>query len=507
MTDENPGREAGYLAVIDIGSNSVRLVVFSGRTRVPSTVFNEKIMCGLGAEVGATGRMGGKAIASAMSTLKRFRALCDQMQVAEILAVATAAVRDAENGPDFVERVFTETGFAIDVIPGTEEGRLAGLGVLSGEPAATGIVGDLGGGSLELAQVQDGTVVNTKSLPLGPLRLISRFGSDYRLIKRHLRQEFQSIVWLNGSRNNSFYMVGGAWRNLAKLMMGEKFYPLPILHGFTVSKSDMANYCKRIGQMGAENIPFGAGLPQRRREILPVAAIILQELLSEMKAANASISAYGLREGLIFDKLSKPVQQMDPFLHTCRALAEERCRFAEHAEVIFDWSRPLFKTGGGSKQQTKLHMAICLLGDIAWRGHPDFRAEKAVEGVLHGNFVGISHAERAFIAVALNQAYGAPVDAPHMSQLLTLLKVKEITEARMMGAALRLAQRLSGGTVAALMVSQLRVTKKYLWLGVPSHYEDIANEVVEKRLSHLGRLMGRSSAVEFPSELDEVSVG
>ena len=507
MTEENPGRKTGYLAVIDIGSNSVRLVVFSGRTRVPSTVFNEKIMCGLGAEVGVTGQMAVKAMASAMSTLKRFKALCDQMQVSETIVVATAAVRDAENGSDFVARVFEETGFEIGVIPGSEEGRLAGLGVLSGEPVATGVVGDLGGGSLELARVQDGTVVNTISLPLGPLRLVSRFGSNHQRIKKHLREEFRSIPWLKGSRNNNLYMVGGAWRNLAKLMMGEKFYPLPILHGFTVTRSEMVHYCRRIGQMGAENIPFGAYLPQRRREILPVAAIILQELLSVMKAPNASISAYGLREGLIFDKLSKTEQQMDPFLHTCRVLAEERCRFAEHAEVIFDWSRPLFRTVESTRQRTKLHMAICLLGDIAWRGHPDFRAEKAVESVLHGNFVGVSHTERAFIAVALNQAYGAPLDVPHMSQILTLLQVKEITEARMMGAALRLAQRLSGGTVAALMVSQLRVTKKYLWLGVPSHYKDITNEVVEKRLSHLARLMGRSSAVEFPPELNEISVG
>lgn len=503
MTGQIPAAGSGYLAVIDIGSNSVRLVVFSGRTRVPATVFNEKIMCGLGAEVGATGRMDERAVMSAMSTLKRFRALCDQMQVAETLVVATAAVRDAENGADFVDRVFAETGFEIDVIQGTEEGRLAGLGVLSGEPTAMGIVGDLGGGSLELAQVRDGIVINTKSLPLGPLRLISRFGSNYRLIKKHLRKEFRSIAWLRRQKDNNLYMVGGAWRNLARLMMDEKFYPLPILHGFTVTRSDMASYCKRIGQMGVENIPFGSSLPQRRREILPVAAIILQELLSAMKATNASISAYGLREGLIFDKLSKPTQQMDPFLHTCRILAEERCRFAQHAEVIYDWTRPLFKTGKSGNQQTKLHMAICLLGDIAWRGHPDFRAEKAVESVLHGNFVGISHAERAFIAVALNQAYGAPIDAPHMTQVLTLLKIKEITEARMMGAALRLAQRLSGGTVSALMVSRLRVTQKYLRLGVPSHYRDITNEVVTKRLSHLARLMGRSSAVEFPSELDE----
>lgn len=501
------GGKSSYLAVIDIGSNSVRLVVFSGRTRVPATIFNEKIMCGLGAQVGFTGAMDEKAIESAMSTLKRFRALCDQMQVAEILVVATAAVRDAKNGADFVDRVFDETGFKIDVIAGAEEGRLSGLGVLSGEPTATGIVGDLGGGSLELAQVRDGAVINTKSLPLGPLRLTSRFGSNFSNMKKHLREEFRSIPWLKRPGRDNLYMVGGAWRNLGKLMMGEKFHPLPILHSYTVARSEMVSYCKRIAQMDAESIPFGLELAPRRREVLPVASIILQELLAEMKATNATISAYGLREGLIFDKLSTAEQQMDPFIHTCRVLADERCRFAEHAEVIFDWSRPLFKAIGNDKQRTKLHMATCLLGDIAWRGHPNFRAEKAVESVLHGNFVGISHSERAFIAVALNQAYGAPVDVPHISQILTLLQVRDITEARMMGAALRLAQRLSGGTVAALMVSQLRVTKKYLWLGVPSHYRDIANEVVEKRLSHLARLMGRSSAIEFPPELDEISVG
>ena len=507
MIEEHSGGLPGYLAVIDIGSNSVRLVVFAGRTRVPSTIFNEKILCGLGAELGATGQMGEKAMKSAMSTLKRFKALCDQMQVSETLVVATAAVRDASNGQYFVERVLEETGFEIDVIPGTEEGRLAGLGVLSGEPAANGVVGDLGGGSLELAQVKAGVVANTVSLPLGPLRLMSQFGTKYSFMRKYLREQFSAIPWLTNENPQDLYMVGGAWRNLAKLMMREKSNPLPILHGYSSTRSEMTRYCRRISQMGSDNIPFGGELPLRRREVLPVAAIILQELLTEMKARNATISSYGLREGLIFDKLPKAEQRMDPFLHTCRVLAEERCRFAEHAEVICSWSRPLFRVAKNSKKQAKLHLAVCLLGDIAWRGHPDFRAEKAVESVLHGNFVGVSHTDRAFIAVALNQAYGAPIDAPHISQILTLLNIREITEARMMGAALRLAQRLSGGAVAALMVSRLRVTKKYLWLGVPSHFRDITNEVVEKRLSHLARLMGRSSAVEFPPELDEVSVG
>lgn len=507
MFDMNASTER-YIAVIDIGSNSVRLVVFSGRSRVPATIFNEKLMCGLGTEVGRLGLMADDAISMAVSTLKRFRALCDQMHVTETLVVATAAVRDASNGADFVDLIKRETGFDIAVIEGDEEARLAGLGVLSSNPLAYGVVGDLGGGSLELAQVQSGQVLQTISMPLGPLRLVSKFGNDTRAMKKFLRAQFANIPWLAEMKDQNLYMVGGAWRNIAKLMMREKSNPLPILQGYKSSRSELSSYCKRLSNLDPQNIPFASDMPTRRTEVLPVASIVLNELLNAMQAKYGLVSVYGLREGLIFDQLTPGEKQADPFLHTCQVLAEERCRFAEHADVIYDWTRPLFKKEvRNPEQQRKLHYAICLLSDIAWRGHPDFRAEKAVETILHGNFVGISHIERAYIAVALNQAYGAPIDAPHISHILNLLKIREIIEARMMGAALRLAQRLSGGTVTALMVSQLRLTRNKLWLGVPKSYTDIANEVVAKRLSQLAQLMGRKSVIEFPDALNDISVG
>lgn len=505
---DTPSSKDTYLAVIDIGSNSVRLVVFSGRSRVPAVVFNEKLMCGLGAEVGNSGKMDPGAVKLALSTLRRFKALCEQMQVHETIVVATAAVRDAKNGADFVGKVKREVGFDIQVIEGGEEGRLSGLGVLSGEPDALGIVGDLGGGSLELAQVKGGSVHQTISLPLGPLRLTGKFGNNLKLIKQHLREEFAAIPWLHEAKGQNLYMVGGAWRNITRLMMREKASPLPIVHGYASSRSEFSAYCARLSKLEPKTIPFGNTVSQKRKEVMPVAAVILQELLAAMQARRAVASSYGLREGLIFDKLAFEIQRLDPFIHVCRVFAEERCRFAEHADVIFDWTRPLFKSSVREpERQQKRHLAICLLGDIAWRGHPDFRAEKAVETILHGNFVGVTHADRAYIAVALNQAYGAPVDAPHMSHVLSLLKVNDIIEARMMGAALRLAQRLSGGAVTALLVSRLRLTQTHLRLGVPGSYEDIANEVVAKRLSQLADLMGRKSAIEFPDELNDVSVG
>ncbi len=487
-----------YVAVIDIGSNSVRLVVFSGEKRVPDTIFNEKVMVGLGGEVGSTGRMGKNAVLHALSTLKRFKALCEQMSIRTIHTVATAAVRDAENGEEFVVQVREECGLQIEIIDGNEEARLAALGVLSGDPDAYGITGDLGGGSLELAQVKNGKVGETISLPIGPLRLISMFGYKRNKIRKYLRETFANINWLDERSKQNLYIVGGAWRNIARMMMMEKAEPLPILHGYYAKRKECKAYCKRISKLNPRDIPFGNVIPTRRREILPIAAIILVELMEAMQAKNVVSTSYGLREGLIFDHLNAERRQDDPFLFVCNAIAMERNRFAEHSDVIYEWTRPLF-SGKAQKKiaRERLHKAICLLSDIAWRGHPDFRAEKAVEAVLHGNFVGVGHKERTYIAVALNQAYGASVDEIHISRMLPLLTISEIQEARLMGSALRLAQRLSGGAVKALEVSSLKVSKSKLKLDVPASYRDIANDIVERRLRQLAQFIGRKPEIEY----------
>ncbi|SDD69151.1 Ppx/GppA family phosphatase [Kordiimonas lacus] len=499
---EAAARADDYIAVIDIGSNSVRLVVFSGLRRVPDIIFNEKVMCGLGAEIGVSGKMGKKAMDSAVSTLKRFRALCEQMQVERIEILATAAVRDAKNRKAFINRVRKECGIEIETIDGVEEARLAAHGVISAEPHATGIMGDLGGGSLELARIEDGEVHETISLPIGPLRLQSMFGDDRRKIRKHLKSLFEEIPWLSERQGQNLYMVGGAWRNIAKLMMREKSNPLPILQGYRNSRSEYTNYCKRISRLLPDDIPFAGLLTGRRRAVMPTAAIILMEVMAAMKAKLAVVSTYGIREGLIYDLTREDERGMDPFLFTCHVLAAERSRFAEHSNLLFEWTRPLFwHKVPDPELREKLHRAICLLSDIAWRGHPDFRAEKAVESVLHGHFIGVSHRDRAYLAVAMNQAYGASVDLGHVAHILPLLKINEILEARMMGAALRLAQRLSGGTADPLLHSRLRVSKSKVYLGVPKAYKDIANEVVQKRLTQLGQLMGRRAVIEFPNDI------
>lgn len=503
---ESAGASAGqshqassYFGVIDIGSNSVRLVVYSGLSRVADSIFNEKILCGLGSEVGTTGRMGDEAVAHALSSLKRFRTLTDHMEVSKIDVVATAATRDAENGADFVAQVLSETGFKVNVIAGVEEARLSALGVISGDPTARGIMGDLGGGSLELARMRKGKVLETISLPIGSLRLVSKFGSDRMAMKAYLDDVFAEIDWLDKARGEGLYVVGGSWRNMAKLMMHEQYTPLPVLHGFKVRRSDMRNYATRISRLAPEHIPFAGQLSQRRRDVLPVAALTLSRLIKRIRPDEVHVSSYGLREGVIYDRLPKKIQKQDPFLHQCRDIATERCRFAEHADVLFDWTRHIFRQSvfESIEKRDRLHMAVCLLSDVAWRGHPDFRAEKAVETILHGQFVGVSHKGRAYIALALNEIYGASLDAPEIGSILALLSAAQMMDARLLGSAIRLGQRLSGGARRGLDVSKLIRKQNEIILSLAADDAALASEVVMRRLEALSQLAGLTPKLEI----------
>jgi len=489
----------GLIAIIDIGSNSVRLVVYSGLVRVPDTVFNEKILCGLGAELGSSGKLGQEAVDIALSTLKRFRMLCDHMGVRRIIPLATAAVRDADNGQWFADQVRETAGLDIQVIDGDREGLLAGYGILSGSPNARGISGDLGGGSLELTRIAEGSVHQRYSLPIGPLRMVAQFGEDMDAMRKFVRAQIRNLDWLKEAKRETFYLVGGAWRNLGKILMRERALSLPVLHGYALPAGEMADYAKRISRLLPADIPYADMLPSRRLSVLPVAAMVLREVIRAFKPAGVMFSSYGVREGFLYEQLDTDQRAIDPFLFQCLQIAVERSRFPEHAEDLYQWTRPLFAPESLSfcdgEGRERLHLAVCLLSDSAWRGHPDFRAEKAVESALHGYFVGVGHAERVFVAVALAQAYGAPMNMPALQPVIGALTISEILEARLLGASLRLAQRVSGGVASALNLSRLSVERSSLVLRMDPSVGDIANAVVERRLAQLGQLMGRRIAL------------
>ena len=492
--NEGVSKTEDYFSVIDIGSNSVRLVVYSGMKRAPDVVFNEKILCGLGTEVGVTGNMGEVEMDLAISTLKRYSALCKHAGITNVDAIATAAIRDADNGPVFVERAKNEAGVSIRVIAGAEEGRLSALGVIHGAPNARGVMGDLGGGSLELAIMDANGVGKCVSLPIGPLRLQAKFGDNRHAMQDYLRSELAKLKWLNHKDHKSLYLVGGAWRNIAKLMVRERSIPLPIIHNYTASAKDMSVYCKRLSRLKPEDLPYKNELSSRRRDILPIAALVLRETIRAMDAKSFVVSSLGLREGVVYDNMPDDIKAQDPFLSTCQELAVERGRFAVHADKLYDWTRPLFdrKSFSVKAEHERLHRAVCLLSDIAWRGHPDFRAEKAVEEILHGNFIGVDHIDRAYVAVAMNEAYGAAIDQGLIKDVTPSLDVDDLLIARVLGAALRLGHRLTGGTVTMLDKSDLQIKGGKVYLYIDDDCSDIANKTVKKRLQRLAGLLGKN---------------
>ncbi|WP_235927704.1 Ppx/GppA family phosphatase, partial [Sandarakinorhabdus rubra] len=440
-------------AIIDIGSNSIRLVVYQGRSRVPATMFNEKVMAGLGRGLTERGRMADGAIEVAVAGLKRFAALVKAMGIAQVRTVATAAVREAQNGPAFIDRVLAECGLAIEVIDGEAEARAAALGLVSGIPDADGVVGDLGGGSLELVRVKDGQIGSRTSLPIGALRLDAVRKRDRRALAPFIRKALDTVDWAHEGRGRPFYMVGGSWRALAQIHIWMSQHPLPIVHQYEMPSGAPETLFRSLVHSDLATLKQVPHLSTARLPTLPGAAMLLAAVVKKLGSSRVIASGFGLREGLLYADLPAEEQALDPLITAARQEGARQGRFAEHGDMLFAWMDPLFSDE--PEPVRRLRLAACLLSDIAWRAHPDFRAERGVDVALHGNWVAVTAAERAALAAALHHCFGGSPDAPVMAMLQRLAPPALLFHARAWGLALRLGQRLTGGTAAALAASRL----------------------------------------------------
>jgi exopolyphosphatase / guanosine-5'-triphosphate,3'-diphosphate pyrophosphatase len=470
--------------VIDIGSNSVRLVVYQAKRRNPLSLFNEKVMCELGRSVGSDGALSDEAIERTIGTLRRFVALCKDMQLplSAVRTVATAAVRAASNSDVFLSSVWQATGLQVDVISGDEEARLAALGVISAIADADGIMGDLGGGSVELARICAGKVYERISLPLGPFALA---GLTPDAQEKRINKMLAEIDWLKSAHGKPFYMVGGAWRALSHLHMHINAFPLPMIHAYKILPADLNALLAMVKQLNKPAIKAIPNLSERRVPTLPNAIMLLKAISARMKAPALIASAHGLREGLLFDALPEKIRKEDPLISACRDEAALEGRFPEHGDILMRWMDPLF-----SKNETlgdkRLRLAACLLSDVAWRGHPDFRAQRAIDASLFGNFVGIDASERVKIAVALNAAYGGDAVPAFLQKLMqSLLSKADIRQAQGWGLALRLGQRLTAGTARALKASTIALRQDTVVLTLANAHISLYGEVVDRRLKAL----------------------
>ena len=483
MSDTPPSTQA----IIDIGSNSVRLVVYDGPARAPSVLFNEKVSAGLGRGLGDGAALDRGAVAQALRALKRFRVVAQAMGVDEIRTVATAAVRDASDGATFIAEI-EALGLHVELLSGEQEARASGYGVLSAFPHADGIVGDLGGGSLELVRIRGGEVHERISLPLGVLRLAG-LKKGRGVLDRQVRKMLVKAGWKSVERDLPFWLVGGSWRALARLHMHLTEYPLPVLHGYAMPPEAASRLVRALGRMDRKRLKGIDALPTGRIGALGDAAALLATLTRLLGSGSLIVSAYGLREGLIFEGLSPETRAKDPLIEAAQETGVKFGRFPEHGGLLARWIAPLF--AHEDARSARLRHAACLLGDVGWMANPELRAERGLDIALYGNWVGVEARGRAMIAHALYTSFGGGnVPAPLVVQLSS---PEDCAMAAAWGLAMRLGQRLSGGVAGPLSVSRLALDDKHVTLTLPADHALLYGEAVERRHKQLAAMLGRSA--------------
>ncbi len=483
------------VGVIDIGSNSVRLIVYESLARSPVPVFNEKAMCGIGRGLVTTGKLNEKGMEGALDALGRFRMILASVENVRVFAVATAAVRDAENGRQFVHKAAEHLGHEIRVLSGKEEAILAAEGVLSAIPKASGIVGDLGGGSLELCEVADGQVGAGVTVPLGPLRLMDAAQGDIEKARAIAAETFAKSPWLSEHEGTTLYAVGGTWRSLARIDMAQERYPLHILHHYAIPNGRAQDLSGVLAHLGRKTLERIEGLSKRRIDALPYGSIVLSELIKATKAKEVVVSAFGLREGLIFNLLPDDARRDDPLLDACHAYSQRLSRNPNVNASLGEWIADLFEVDDPDRQ--RLGKAAALLSDIGWRGHPDYRGIHSYYEVLRMPLTGVDHRERTMIARAVMVRYTGDQDI-RLNEVTELLDEEEHLWARQIGVALRFAHTICGGVSAFLSQGSLKMSAEKIVVSLPEDAQELMmGDTARKRLAALGRVFGLETVVEI----------
>ncbi|MGH6613205.1 Ppx/GppA family phosphatase [Sphingomonas sp.] len=475
--------------IIDIGSNSIRLVIYQGPERLPAILFNEKVMAGLGRGLSETGKIAPDGLVKAGHALARFAAVAHEMEVTRLRTVATAAVREASNGHVLLDTA-QSLGLDVELLSGEQEAMAAGQGVLSAIPDADGIVGDLGGGSLELVRVAGGEVRDRVSFPFGVLRVGPiRVKGGQGALERQVAKGLKGTGWAGRGQGLPLYLVGGTWRALARLDMHLNGYPLPIIHQYAMAPAAITRMSRTISHVTKGRLRAIPGLSSGRAATLGDGAALLSALFKYLGSETTIVSAFGLREGLLYSQLDHIVRSEDPLIVATRDEGRRHGRFAEHGDLLDRWIAPLF--ADDSPGMARLRHAACQLADVGWRANPEFRAERGVEIALHGNWVAIDARGRALMAQALFTSLGGGVETP--PPINELAPPDDLKRATAWGLAMRLGQRLSGGLAGPLQRSRLFVGASTLALHLEPGDAPLYGEAVERRHKALATALGREA--------------
>lgn len=476
----------------------MRLVIYEGLTRAPTPIFNEKVLAGLGRQVQSTGLLAQDAIDSALASLKRFRALCDTLQVKRIWAIATAACRDADNGQAFIARAERICRTPIKILSGKREANLTALGIVSGIYQPDGIVGDLGGGSLELIDVHGTRVRHGLTLPLGGLALQDIAGKSLKRADKFVKETLGGLDMLEGGEGRTFYAVGGTWRALARLHMWQTGYPFHVMHNYRISAREALEFSRLVHRVDTETLSKIEVVNSARRPLLAYAALVLERLVDTIKPKDVVFSVLGVREGMLYSLLKQKERNRDPLIQAAADLNVLRSRSPHHGEELIGWTDRFMASSGieESAEERRLRHAACLLGDIGWRAHPDYRGEQSMNIIAHGAFVAIDHPGRAYLALSVYFRHAGLNEEELSPRLRELASTRILDRARVLGAAMRVAYILTAGQSGVLPKTPLRVKRGRLVLTLRGKHRGLAGDRLSSRLRQVARLIGREGTIE-----------
>lgn len=486
---------AGRIGVVDIGSNTVRLVVYDVPDRMPVPMFNEKADCRLVEGLAQTGHLSPEGVERALASLSRFVALSELMGVDSLDLVATAAVREASDGKNFVRKIQRMFGIKVLVLSGAEEAGLSALGLVVGVPDADGVLGDLGGGSLDLVALENGAARDFGTMPLGHVRLREVSGGKMPRAAATIDAEMSKLPWMTNYTGRNLYLAGGIMRALARVFIEQTNYPLHIVDNYTIRREEALRLTKLLAGLSTSTLKKIPAISPSRIKSIPYAALVVSKMIETVKPQQVVFSGFGMREGQMLTRLPDELRHQDPLIAGAETLAERTGRFAMSGQEICDWLMPMFPDmDAADRRRTRV---ACLLSDIGWSEHPDYRAEHAFYRCLRLPYAGLSHADRVFIAATVYVRYNGNSDAPVVATVRSLLAPDQLNKVDGIGRAIRLAQTLSGSAPGLLAQTRLERKAKTLILHLPGDAQEFRSETVERRFRGLKKSLGLRGSIVF----------
>jgi exopolyphosphatase/guanosine-5'-triphosphate,3'-diphosphate pyrophosphatase len=492
LFEDPEARALSRVGVVDIGSNSVRMVVFDGAARSPAYFYNEKIMCGLGAGLGDSGRLNPEGRKRALAAIKRFQLLAHGMEATPLTAVATAAVREAEDGADFVADVERETGMNVHIIDGSEEARLSAQGVLLGWPGSYGLVCDIGGSSMELAEISGGQVGRCVTSPLGPLKLASVKGGK-KGRRSFIKEQVARLHDQMGEQPNRLFLVGGSWRAIARIDMDRRGYPLHVLHEYRMTAKAIRDTAAYIAAEDPDKLRSRCGISKDRMALVPLASEVLVEVMRSFRPRDIAVSAYGIREGMLYQQMPQKLRDRDPLIESCRFAERKDARLPGFGRTLYEFILPLFRSARPDRM--RIIKAACLLHDVTWRAHPDYRAEVCFDNATRANLGGLKHSERIFLGLALLHRYRNKREGTHFEELYELIPPEEQLNAEILGKAMRFGAMLWLDRDADIGELKWFPKKKRLELHLTEAAFPLFGEVASARFASLASSLGAETEI------------